>query len=38
LIQPDSASQTILADKPGTYLYGCYFHYSAPMRGAIIAR
>jgi plastocyanin len=33
-----SGSQTILADKPGTYLYGCFFHYGAPMRGAIVAR
>jgi plastocyanin len=38
LLQPNSASQTILADKPGRYLYGCYFHYDAPMRGAIVVR
>jgi plastocyanin len=37
-MQAGSGSQTILADKPGTYLYGCYFHYGAPMRGAIVAR
>jgi plastocyanin len=36
-MQAGSGSQTILADKPGTYLYGCYFHYGAPMRGAIVA-
>ena len=37
-LQAGSGSQTILADKPGTYLYGCFFHYGSPMRGAIIAR
>jgi plastocyanin len=31
-----SGSQKILADKPGTYLYGCFFHYPAPMRAAIV--
>jgi plastocyanin len=31
-----TASQPILADKPGTYLYGCFFHYGAPMRAAIV--
>ena len=33
-----TASQPLLADKAGTYLYGCFFHYSAPMRGAIIVK
>lgn len=33
-----TASQALLADKPGTYLYGCFFHYGAPMRGAIVVR
>ncbi len=33
-----NASQVLLADKPGTYLYGCFFHYTAPMRGAIVVR
>ena len=32
------AEADVLADKPGTYLYGCFFHYTAPMRGAIIAQ
>ena len=36
-MQAGSSSQIVLADKPGTYLYGCYFHYGAPMRGAIVA-
>jgi plastocyanin len=32
------ASPALLADAPGTYLYGCFFHYGAPMRGAILVR
>lgn len=31
-----AASQPLLADKVGTYLYGCFFHYGAPMRAAIV--
>lgn len=31
-----ATSQKVLADKAGTYLYGCFFHYPAPMRGAIV--
>jgi plastocyanin len=33
-----ASSQPVLADKAGTYLYGCFFHYGAPMRGAILVR
>ncbi len=33
-----AASQTFVADRAGTYLYGCFFHYGAPMRGAIVAQ
>ena len=33
-----SASPLLLADKPGTYLYGCFFHYGGPMRGAIVVK
>lgn len=32
------ASQTILVDQAGTYLYGCFFHYGSPMRGVIVAQ
>ena len=35
---PNGASQPLLADKTGTYLYGCFFHYGSPMRGAIVVR
>lgn len=36
-LQPGAASQVITVDKPGTYLFGCFFHYGAPMRGEIVA-
>lgn len=37
-LQAGQASQLIQIDAPGTYLYGCFFHYGAPMRGAIVAQ
>lgn len=37
-MQAGSSSQKVAVDKPGTYLFGCYFHYGAPMRGAIVAQ
>ena len=33
-----AASQPLLADRAGTYLYGCFFHYGAPMRAAIVVQ
>jgi plastocyanin len=30
-----SFSQTLLADTPGTYLWGCFYHYGSPMRDEI---
>ncbi len=33
-----SSSQTLTADVAGTYVFGCFFHYGAPMRGAIIVQ
>lgn len=38
LLAAGSASQPLLADQPGTYLYGCFFHYAAPMRAEIIVQ
>jgi plastocyanin len=32
-----ASSQTILVDKAGTYLFGCFFHYGGPMRSVIVA-
>jgi plastocyanin len=37
-MQPNGSSQTITADHPGTYLYGCFFHYGGGMRAAIVAQ
>lgn len=37
-LQAGSTSNAVLADKAGTYLYGCFYHYSANMRGAIVAQ
>ena len=37
-MQAGTSSQPITVDKAGTYLYGCYFHFGAPMKGAIVAR
>ncbi len=37
-MQAGSSSQAITVDRPGTYLFGCFFHYGAPMRGAILAQ
>jgi plastocyanin len=38
VLQPGQSSQPIRIDAPGTYLFGCFFHYGAPMRGAIVAQ
>ena len=32
-----ASSQTLLVDRAGTYLFGCFFHYGAPMRAVIVA-
>ena len=37
-LQAGQSSQLIQIDAPGTYLYGCFFHYGAPMRGEIVAQ
>ncbi len=37
-LQPGSSSQNLTVDQPGTYLFGCFFHYGAPMRAAIVAQ
>jgi plastocyanin len=36
-----AASQTFNASTPGTYYYGCFYHYNqqgAPMRGVIVVQ
>lgn len=37
-LQPASSSQILTVDRAGTYLFGCFFHYGAPMRGVIVAQ
>jgi plastocyanin len=37
-LQANGSSQTITADRAGTYLFGCFFHYGAGMRAAIVAQ
>ena len=37
-LQPGTSSEIFVADQAGVYLYGCFYHYSASMRGAIVAR
>lgn len=33
-----AASLVFVADRPGTYLFGCFYHYAHPMRGEIDVR
>jgi plastocyanin len=33
-----AVSPPVLADLPGTYLYGCFYHYSGGMHGAIVVQ
>lgn len=37
-MQPNESSQTITVDQPGTYLFGCFFHYGGGMRAVIVAQ
>jgi len=37
-LQAGATSQIITIDTPGTYLFGCFYHYGAPMRGEIVAQ
>ena len=31
-----ATSQTLLADRAGSYLFGCFYHYGSPMRAEIV--
>ena len=33
-----AASQALRATVPGTYYFGCFYHYATPMRGVIIVQ
>lgn len=35
-LAPGARSGPLIAAKPGTYLYGCFYDYSAGMRGEIV--
>jgi plastocyanin len=37
-LAPGAASPVFVADAPGTYLFGCFYHYGAPMRAAIVVQ
>jgi plastocyanin len=37
-LQAGQSSNIFLVDHAGTYLYGCFFHYSGSMRGMIVAQ
>ncbi len=37
VLQPGGSSGVFIANTAGTYLYGCFFHYSGGMRGVIVA-
>jgi plastocyanin len=37
VLQPGGSSGVFVANAAGTYLYGCFFHYSGGMRGVIVA-
>lgn len=37
-LAPGAKSAPMLASVAGTYLYGCFFHYSAGMRGTIVVQ
>ncbi len=38
VLQAGGSSQIFVADVRGTYLYGCFFHYSHPMQGKIVVQ
>ena len=37
-LQAGQMSPVFLADRTGTYLYGCFFHYSGTMRGVLVVQ
>jgi len=37
-MQAGSSSQALVADVAGTYIFGCFHHYGAPMRGVIVVQ
>jgi plastocyanin len=37
-LQGSAASQTFTTNTPGTYYFGCFYHYATPMRGVIVVQ
>ncbi len=37
-LQAGTTSQVLLADKAGTYVFGCFYHYGTPMRAVIVVQ
>ena len=37
-LQGNAASQTFTTNTPGTYYFGCFYHYATPMRGVIVVQ
>lgn len=37
-LQGGAASQTFTTNTPGTYYFGCFYHYNTPMRGVIVVQ
>jgi plastocyanin len=37
-LQANTASQIFTTNQPGTYYYGCFYHYATPMRGVIVVQ
>jgi plastocyanin len=33
-----ASSQVFIADRAGTYLFGCFYHYGHPMQGEIVVQ
>ena len=38
VLGPNAYSQALTASTPGTYYYGCFFHFNTPMRGRIVVQ
>ena len=37
-LNPGAFSPVFIANEPGTYLFGCFYHYGHPMRGEIVVQ
>jgi plastocyanin len=37
-LAPGASSPVFVADAPGLYLFGCFYHYGASMRAAIVVQ